>query len=658
MTSKKTQSDTLKKTSAPSTAPSTAPSKEVVNQDPTTDVLFTELGLPESILQAVSDQGYERPSPIQAEAIPPLLEGRDLLGQAQTGTGKTAAFAMPLLAKIDPASKAPQLLILAPTRELAIQVAEACQQYAKHLKGVNVLPIYGGQSYTIQLKQLNRGAQVIVGTPGRVMDHMRRKTLSLDKLNALVLDEADEMLRMGFIDDVKWVLEQSPPDRQIALFSATMPREVKKVADKHLQNPVHIKIASKTATAANISQRYWIVKGTNKLDAITRILESEETEGVIVFVRTKNATAELADRLAARGFASEALNGDIVQANREKIIDRLRKGRLDILVATDVVARGLDVERISHVINYDVPHDTESYIHRIGRTGRAGRPGKAIIFIAPREKRMLGAIERATKQTITPMGLPSVQDINKNRMERFKDKIANTISEQNLDFFSQLITELQHEKELSSEQIAAATAFLAQGDTPLVLDEKAMAKESKGSISFGDDRGFSGRERRSNRSEGRGQREGRTHKDRPTPSIRATALTSYPDVEMKRFRLDVGRRNQVKPGNIVGAIANEAELESKYIGEIEIREAYSTVDLPADMPKEIMTILKKARVAGRPLAIRVYDGKEPDEGESDGGRSDGERKPARKSYNSKKSNADGSKKPKSDYANRKRRERS
>lgn len=666
MTSKKTQSDTLKK----STAPSTAPSKETVNQDPTTDVLFTELGLPDLLLQAVNDQGYERPSPIQAEAIPPLLEGRDLLGQAQTGTGKTAAFALPLLAGIDPKSKAPQLLILAPTRELAIQVAEACQQYAKHLKGVNVLPIYGGQSYTIQLKQLNRGAQVIVGTPGRVMDHMRRKTLSLDKLNALVLDEADEMLRMGFIDDVKWVLEQSPPDRQIALFSATMPREVKKVADKHLQNPVHIKIASKTATAANIGQRYWIVKGTNKLDAITRILESEDTEGVIVFVRTKNATAELADRLAARGFASEALNGDIVQANREKIIDRLRKGRLDILVATDVVARGLDVERISHVINYDVPHDTESYIHRIGRTGRAGRPGKAILFISPREKRMLGAIERATKQTITPMGLPSVQDINKNRMERFKDKIANTITEQNLDFFSQLITELQHEKELSSEQIAAAAAFLAQGDTPLVLDEKAMAKESKGSISFGDDRGFSGRERRSNRGEGRGQREREAggHRDRPKPSVRATPLTSYPDVEMKRFRLDVGRRNQVKPGNIVGAIANEAELESKYIGEIEIRETYSTVDLPADMPKEIMTILKKARVAGRPLALRVFDGKEPDEndsihssrndGESSGGRSDGEQKPARKSYNSKKSNIDGSKKPKSDYAKRKRKERS
>ena len=309
--------------------------KEVVNQK---EILFSDLGLAEPLMKAISEQGYERPSPIQAQAIPHLTEGRDLLGQAQTGTGKTAAFALPLLSLIDEKKKVPQLLILAPTRELAIQVAEACQQYAKHIKGLNILPIYGGQSYTIQLKQLQRGAQVIVGTPGRVMDHMRRKTLSLDKLKALVLDEADEMLRMGFIDDVKWVLEQSPPDRQIALFSATMPREVKKVADQHLQNPVHIKIASKTATASSISQRYWIVRGTHKLDAITRILESEETDGVIVFVRTKNATVELADKLAARGFRSEALNGDVVQANREKIVDRLKKGKLDILVATDVVA--------------------------------------------------------------------------------------------------------------------------------------------------------------------------------------------------------------------------------------------------------------------------------------------------------------------------------
>jgi len=658
----------LDKTNKTTKKPVAEQSPEGINEGVETS--FDDLGLPAELLRAVNDQGYEQPSPIQAEAIPPLLQGRDLLGQAQTGTGKTAAFALPLLSLIDASKKVPQLLILAPTRELAIQVAEACQQYAKHMTGINVLPIYGGQSYTIQLKQLNRGAQLIVGTPGRVMDHMRRKTLSLDKLRALVLDEADEMLRMGFIDDVKWVLEQSPPDRQIALFSATMPREVKKVADQHLQNPVHIKIASKTVTAANIGQRYWVVRGTHKLDAITRILESEDTDGVIVFVRTKNATSELADKLAARGFRSEALNGDVPQANREKIIDRLRKGRLDILVATDVVARGLDVERISHVINYDVPHDTESYIHRIGRTGRAGRIGQAILFISPREKRMLGSIERATKQVIAPMALPSVEDINRNRMERFKDKINLAIQNENLDFFSQIVTELQQEQEVSSEQIAAATAFLAQGDTPLIMDEKELKRSSKG---FDESPGFRDSDRgdRSNRRERRSdrEREGR-REDKPVPNTHATPLLDFPDVEMARFRLDVGRRNNVKPSNIVGAIANEAELESKYIGEIEIRDAYSTVDLPADMPKEIMAILKKARVAGRPLALRVFDGKESsssNEGGAHGGGRSAHRnasksfddKPKKKSYNSKKANrSDHSGSSKSDYAKKKRETRS
>lgn len=647
-------------------------------------IAFSDLNLPAPIQQAIQDQGYEKPSPIQAEAIPALLEGRDLLGQAQTGTGKTAAFALPLLANIDPNNRAPQLLILAPTRELAIQVAEACQDYAKHLKGVNVVPIYGGQSYPIQLKQLQRGAQVVVGTPGRVMDHMRRKTLSLDALNALVLDEADEMLRMGFIDDVKWVLEQSPPDRQIALFSATMPREVKRVADQHLQDPIHIKIASKTATGENISQRYWIVRGAHKLDAITRILENEPSDGVIIFVRTKNATVELSDKLSARGLRSEALNGDIPQANREKIIDRLRKGKLDILVATDVVARGLDVERISHVINYDVPHDTEGYIHRIGRTGRAGRSGKAILFVAPREKRMLFSIERATKQPIEPMELPSIADINKNRVERFKEKIAETITSQKLDFFSELVADLQKDKDLSIEQIAAAAAFMAQGDTSLILDEAAMAREAKSThSSSGFDR--SERSERGGRERGgrdRGERGDRrsSRDDKPTPSKEASQLKDYPEVEMRRFRLDVGRRNQVKPGNIVGAIANEAELESKYIGEIEIREGYSTVDLPADMPKEVMGILKRARVAGRPLDISIFDGKgDPVESgagfdrgsrgksaSNDNGGYKGNRdnngEPKKKSYNSKKSDRKprdrgNSTAGRSDYADRKRNDR-
>lgn len=609
---------------------------------------FSALNLPDPVLKAVLDLGYETPSPIQSESIPALLAGRDLLGQAQTGTGKTAAFALPLISQLNANRKTTQLLVLTPTRELAIQVAEACQQYAKNLAGINVLPIYGGQSYTIQLKQLKRGAQVVVGTPGRVMDHMRRKTLQLDGLNAIVLDEADEMLRMGFIDDVKWVLEQSPPDRQIALFSATMPREVKKVADQHLVDPVHIKIASKTATATNINQRYWIVKGTHKLDAITRILESEDTDGVIVFVRTKNATVELADKLSARGFRSDALNGDIPQANREKIIDRLKAAKLDILVATDVVARGLDVERISHVINYDVPHDTESYIHRIGRTGRAGRTGKAILFIAPREKRMLFSIERATKQTIEAMNLPSVEDINQGRLQRFKDKICHVIDSENLDFFSQLIAELQHDKELSSEQIAAATAFLAQGDTPLLLDTTLLDQKMTGGK---DNKALSSRPLRS------ASRRDRKRDDKPAPALKATPLIDFPEVKMQRFRLEVGRHHQVKPSNIVGAIANEADLQSQYIGEIEIRDDYSTVDLPADMPKAVMAILKKARVAGRPLALSIYKGGGQAKAPAARNTKAPAAKKARKSYNSKKPKDKTRSGSVSDYAKKKRRDR-
>ena len=617
-------------------------------------ITFAELGISELALRAVSELGYERPSPIQAESIPVLLDGNDLLGQAQTGTGKTAAFALPLLSKIDAKKRAPQLLILTPTRELAIQVAEACQKYAKYIKGLTVLPIYGGQSYTIQLKQLKRGAQVVVGTPGRVMDHMRRKTLSLDSLNTIVLDEADEMLRMGFIDDVKWVLEQAPEERQIALFSATMPREVKKVADQHLRDPVHIKIAGKTATAANIEQSYWIVRGTHKLDAMTRILENEETDGVIVFVRTKNATVELADKLSARGFRSEALNGDIAQANREKVVARLRGAKLDILVATDVVARGLDVERISHVINYDVPHDTESYIHRIGRTGRAGRNGKAIIFVAPREKRMLYAIERATKQSIEPMDLPSVDDINQSRVARFKASVMDAIVSQNLDLYSQIISELQAEEEVNSEQIAAASAYLAQGGNSLLLSEKSSKFEAS-----------------AEREQGRGHdRERRPRQDgRPAPDLKPVALKDFPDVEMGRFLIHVGHRHRVKPGSIVGCIANEAELESKYIGEIEIREEYSTVDLPADMPKEILSILQRARVSNRPLKMERFR-KVP---KGDGSVSNRSAKPKRsadakrataeslpkgkKSYNSRKSNKGDKRKSTSDYAKKKQKER-
>ena len=632
----------------------------------TNPVMFSELGLPESILKAITELGYEKPSPIQERSLPVLLSGQDLLGQAQTGTGKTAAFALPLLSKIDPKLRSPQLLVLAPTRELAIQVAEACQQYSKHIKGLNILPIYGGQSYTIQLRQLKRGAQVVVGTPGRVMDHMRRNTLVLDHLKSIVLDEADEMLRMGFIDDVKWVLEQAPQERQVALFSATMPKEVKKVADRYLSDPAHIKIESKTATAANISQRYWVVKGTHKLDAITRVLESENTDGVIIFVRTKNATVELADKLQARGFGAEPLNGDIPQANREKVVDRLKQNKLDLLIATDVVARGLDVERISHVINYDVPHDTESYIHRIGRTGRAGRSGQAILFIAPREKRMLRAIERATKQNIEPMPLPSVDDINKNRVERFKGRIIDAIQSENLDIYSQLITELQSEHEVSAEQIAAASCFIAQGGTKFLLEESELVNDTRGN---------------------RARRSGDT---KPAPDLTPVSLKEFPEVKMERFLIHVGHQHRVKPGSIVGCIANEAELESKYIGDIEIRDTYSTVDLPADMPKEVMGVLRKARVSNKPLMIERYKSEPVSEGEfkqegrsrefkpkrrsgfksgdragaksgykKDGYKGNGEgSKKNGKSYNSKnRKSSKGKKGPTSEYAKKKRKDR-
>ena len=609
---------------------------------------FADLGLDKDMLESVSDLGYEKPSPIQIASIPPLLEGSDILGQAQTGTGKTAAFALPLLSNVTPKDKYTQLLVLAPTRELAIQVAEACQQYARKLKGLMVLPIYGGQSYTIQLRQLNRGAQVVVGTPGRVMDHIRRGTLKLDKLRAVVLDEADEMLKMGFIDDVKWVLDQAPEEKQIALFSATMPTEIKKVTEQYLRDPVLIRIASKTATAANIEQRYWVVKGIHKLDAITRILESEETDGVIVFVRTKNASVELSDKLSARGFNSEALNGDIPQANREKIITRLKKSKLDILVATDVAARGLDVDRVSHVINYDVPHDTESYVHRIGRTGRAGRLGKTILFITPREKRMLSFIERATKQEITAMQMPTLSDINASRVERFKQRLVETVENEDIGFYSEIIAALQMEKELSAAQLAAAAAYLLSGSSSLLLDSKAKEVD------------VNEQERRDSRPR-QSEHKPRSQRSKAPPAVKATPLIDFPDIEMARFKLAVGRNDNVKPSNIVGAIANEAELESKYIGEIEIREDYSTVDLPADMPKGILSILRKARITGKASMIEPYKGDVATR-EEGGSRSRGgpdqvdHKRPGKKSYSSK-GKKDKSGKGKSEYAKKKQKER-
>lgn len=542
---------------------------------------FEQLGLNEFILKALQDVGYETPSPIQAQSLPPLLEGRDILGQAQTGTGKTAAFALPILQQIDVKQKSPQVLVLAPTRELAIQVAEAFQSYARYIKGFHILPIYGGQSYDGQIRALKRGVHVVVGTPGRVMDHMRKGTLKLDGLRHLVLDEADEMLRMGFIDDVEWVMSHTPDDRQIALFSATMPREIAKVANTYLQNPVHVKIEVKTTTAETIRQRYWFVGGVNKLDALTRILEAETFDAIIIFVRTKTATVELAEKLEARGYSSAALNGDISQALRERTIDRLKKGQVDVLIATDVAARGLDVERISHVINYDIPYDTEAYVHRIGRTGRAGRSGDAILFVARREQRMLRAIERATGKPIDEMSLPSTADINEQRVQKFKQNVAEVIENQDLEFFKKMIAELAEETQLSMQDIAAALAHTTQGDRPFFLEERPEPKPSPRD-----------RDARGERSE---KRERGPRRER--------------DPNMETYRIEVGRSDGVSPGNIVGAIANEGDIESKFIGHIKLYDNFSTVDLPKGMPKETFEQLRKAWVCNKPMKIAlVKDG--------------------------------------------------
>jgi len=553
---------------------------------------FEHLGLPEHVLRAVNELGYETPSPIQAKAIPPLLQGRDILGQAQTGTGKTAAFALPILANIDPTIRQTQVLILAPTRELAIHVAEACQSYAKYIKNFHVLPIYGGQSYTNQLRHLQRGAQIVVGTPGRVMDHMRRKTLSLDNLRTLVLDEADEMLRMGFIDDVQWVLEHTPPTRQIALFSATMPKEIKKVAETHLNNPEIIKIADKTTTAKTIRQRYLTSTGLNKLDALTRILEIEEFDGIIVFVRTKITTEELASKLNARGFSSAALNGDIAQATREKTVSRLKSGEIDILIATDVAARGLDVERISHVINYDIPYDTEAYVHRIGRTGRAGRSGEAILFIAPREKRMLSSIERATGQVIERMNIPSATDINQLRVDQFKKSIMDRLENNNISFFQDIIEDLIRETQADPIRIAAALAHISNGNRPFLLDPKNDQKIGQDDFD---------------------KNKSRDRKEKSRASKTPRPLKDHPDIPLLRYRVDVGYKHGVKPGNIVGAIANTADLDSEYIGQIDIYNDFSTVDLPAGMPSAVLSLLQNAHVANRPLAIRPVSEKDIDQ---------------------------------------------
>jgi ATP-dependent RNA helicase DeaD len=555
-------------------------------------VSFSDLGLSEPVVQALKDVGYEFPTPIQAATIPVLLGGTDLLGQAQTGTGKTAAFALPLLSRLDLAQREPQALVLVPTRELAIQVAEAFQKYAAHLRGFHVLPIYGGQSYTPQLNALKRGTHVIVGTPGRVMDHLERGTLALEGIRFVVLDEADEMLAMGFIDAIEAILSRTPREKQVALFCATLPAAIRQICQRHLRSPREITIKSKTTTATNIRQRYWLVSGMHKLDALTRILEVETFDAMLVFARTKQSTVELADRLIARGFAAAALNGDLQQAQRERTISQLKSGAIDILVATDVAARGLDVDRISHVVNFDVPHDTESYVHRIGRTGRAGRSGEAILFIAPRERNMLRIIERATRQPIEAMNLPTLDDVNQRRITRFKERVALALASGASSPYRGVIEDFARESGADIVDVAAALASLAQGATPLILSGKRPQGEAAPAPAMHEDRG---------------ERPHHAATERPRQGGRKGARFG----PQETYRLEVGRAHGVQPGNIVGALANEADLDGSQINGIDIQDDHTFVRLPAGMPPEVLERLQRVRVKGRPLAAGVVERRMP-----------------------------------------------
>ncbi len=556
-------------------------------EEPEEDVIrFVDLGIDPRVLAALQDVGYEKPSPIQAATIPLLLEGRDVVGLAQTGTGKTAAFAVPALSRLaelhdlNGPSRKTQALVLAPTRELALQVAEAFTSYAKHIDDFTVLPVYGGSAYGPQLAGLRRGAQVVVGTPGRVIDHISKGSLDLSELQYLVLDEADEMLRMGFAEDVEQIFQQTPSDRQVALFSATMPSQIRRMSKQYLNNPAEISVKSKTTTGANTRQRYLQVMGPHKLDALTRILEVEDFDGVIAFVRTKMATEDLADKLKSRGFQAAAINGDIPQQQRERTVDALKEGRIDILVATDVAARGLDVERISHVINYDIPHDTESYVHRIGRTGRAGRSGDAILFMTPREKYLLRSIEKATRQPVEQMHLPTAETVNTLRLGKFAEKITETLASEDVAAFRDLIASYEEEHNVPASEIAAALAVMAQGGQPLLVKELPAAPE------------FQKRERSKDGFGSRG----------PTRTLTEGNAT---------YRIAVGRRQRVMPGSIVGAIANEGGISSAQIGGIDIRADHSLVELPANLSPDQLRALSRTRIGGELIHLELDNGRKP-----------------------------------------------
>ncbi|GAB3854979.1 DEAD/DEAH box helicase [Nocardioides maradonensis] len=563
-------------------------SPDVPDSDATSETpeatTFADLGLGEDVLKALAAVGYESPSAIQAETIPLLLQGRDVLGLAQTGTGKTAAFALPILDRLDLSQKTPQALVLAPTRELALQVCEAFEKYAAHSRGVKMLPVYGGQAYGVQLSALRRGVHIVVGTPGRIMDHLEKGTLDLTQLRFLVLDEADEMLNMGFAEDVETILADTPKDKQVALFSATMPAQIRKLSQTYLNDPVEVTIERKTRTAENIRQRYLIVSYPQKVDALTRILEVENFEAMMVFVRTKSETELLAEKLRARGYGAAPINGDIPQAVRERTVNQLKAGKLDILVATDVAARGIDVPRITHVVNYDIPTDTEAYVHRIGRTGRAGRSGDAISFITPRERYLLKHIERATRSTLEEMKLPSVEAVNETRLARFDDQITEALGNPQIDFFRDVVSHYIKEHDVPEVDVAAALAIAMQGETPLLMEPEPEPERRPRRELDRDDRG--GRDRGDRGSRDRGDRGARS----------GAPLASY--------KIQVGKRHRVEPRMIVGALANEGGLDRRDFGRITIRGDYSVVELPANLPKEAWDKLKETRISGKLIELQ------------------------------------------------------
>ncbi|MDN6017907.1 MAG: DEAD/DEAH family ATP-dependent RNA helicase [Enterobacterales bacterium] len=558
---------------------------------------FADLGLAAPIIQALTDLGYEKPSPIQAECIPHLLNGRDVLGMAQTGSGKTAAFSLPLLHNIDPSLKAPQVLVLAPTRELAVQVSEAMADFAKHMNGVNVVALYGGQRYDVQLRALRQGPQIVVGTPGRLLDHLKRGTLNLSNLSGLVLDEADEMLRMGFIEDVETIMAQIPAQHQTALFSATMPEAIRRITRRFMKEPQEVRIQSSITTRPDISQSYWTVFGMRKNEALVRFLEAEDFDAAIIFVRTKNATLEVAEALERNGYSSAALNGDMNQALREQTLERLKDGRLDILIATDVAARGLDVDRISLVVNYDIPMDSESYVHRIGRTGRAGRAGRALLFVENRERRLLRNIERIMKLTIPEVEIPNAELLGQRRLAKFAAKVQQQLESSDLDKYRDLLTKLQPEDELDMETLAAALLKMAQGERPLILPpDPVMERRPRREFRDRDDRN----ERGGDRFARRGEREPREAREGAAPRRERREAG-----DMELYRIEVGRDDGVEVRHIVGAIANEGDISSRYIGNIKLFASHSTIELPKGMPGDLLSHFTRTRILNKPLNMQL-----------------------------------------------------